>query len=116
MVDYNEPMTWTPPSWHRDFGDVQVEFDHLRTLAQCLVEKLPQFLVGLSVPEDGLMFLIVKNQKQKILAEVYSIEAKEDNCQRKYGVFLWPNSNAEEEQYTPHTETVVELVKSAMGD
>jgi hypothetical protein len=101
-----------PPSWHQDYGDVQAELDHLRSVAECVIERLPQLSVGLSVPEEGVMFLVITNQGENAIAEIYSIEFHDGNRQRKYGVFLQPNSTAEDEQYTPSTQRVVELLSS----
>jgi hypothetical protein len=112
MANYNEPMSWIPPAWHQDYGNPQAELDNLGSVAQCLIEQLPQLSVGLSAPEEGMMLLIVTNHNAKVLAEIYSIDVTEDDNHRKYGVFLQPNSVAEEEHYTACKQAVVELLKS----
>ena len=111
MVDYDEPDLWPSPSWHPDFGDVQGELEHLRYLANQVVEQAPQLSVGLSVPEVGLMFLVISHDR-KVFAEIYSIQSKGANNKRKYGLFLHPNSSAEEEHYASDTRDVMEFLKS----
>jgi hypothetical protein len=116
MVDYTDPMSWIPPRWHQDYGDVQLELDHLRHVAQCVIEQLPQLSVGLNIPEDGMMFLVItNNSSEKVLAEIYSIDSNGERRQRRYGIFLRPNSTAEEERYSPSTERVIDLL-SFIGD
>ncbi len=112
MVDYTDPMSWMPPRWHQDYGDVQPELDHLRHVAQSVIEQLPQLSVGLSVPEEGVMFLAISDDSQKELAEIYSIDSNEGGRQRKYGIFLHPNSGAEEEHYSSSTQMVIDLLNS----
>jgi hypothetical protein len=117
MVDYTGPTSWIPPHWHHDYGDVQLELDHLRHVAQRVIEQLPQLSVGLSVPEDGVMFLVItNNDSEKVLAEIYSIDSNGGDRQRKYGIFLRPNSAAEEEQYSPSTERVIDLLNSVANE
>jgi hypothetical protein len=109
MVNYSEPVHWEVPTWHPDFGDVNAELEHLRDLANVLTEEIPLLSVGLSVPEAGIMFLQVANRTKGALGEIYSLQM---NGETKYGVFLYPNSSAEEEHYTPSTREVVDLLKS----
>jgi hypothetical protein len=114
MINYTEPISWTPPRWHQDYGDVQGELDHLRNVAQRIIEHSPQLSVGLSAPEEGLMFLVVAQENGKVLAEIYSIESDKESRQRKYGVFFHPNSPAEEEQYALSAQRVVDLLNSVV--
>jgi hypothetical protein len=65
-----------------------------------------------SVPEEGVMVVVISIEHAKVLAEIYSIESNGGNRQRKYGVFVYPNSAAEEEQYTFSTQQVVDFLKS----
>jgi len=58
------------------------------------------------------MFLVISNEGATVLAEIYSIENNGGSPQRKYGVFLRPNSIAEEEQYTLSTQRVIDLLNS----
>jgi hypothetical protein len=112
VIDYTDPRFWDSPRWHPDYGDVEVELDHLRNVAQCVIEQLPQLAVGLSVPEEGVMFLVVGNDRENPLAEIYSIELNSKSSRRKYGVFLRPNSISEEERYTLLSQEVISLLKS----
>jgi hypothetical protein len=112
MVNYSEPVLWETPTWHSDFGDVKAELEHLRNLANVVIEQIPQLLVGLSVPEVGVIFLLITTDNKEVLAEVYSIQSNRRTNRRKYGVFLYPNSSAEEEHYTPSTKDVIDLFKS----
>jgi hypothetical protein len=114
MVNYAEPSSWTPPRWHPDYGDVKGEFDHLRNVVQLIIEQSPQLSVGLSLPEEGLMFLVVAQEREKVLAEIYSLESDGESGLRKYGVFLHPNSAAEEEQYAFSAQKVVDLLNSVV--
>jgi len=112
MIDYSEPVSWAPPTWHGDFGDPNAELEHLRNLAKAVIEQVPPLSVGLSVPEVGIMFLLIATDNKEVLAEIYSIQSKEETNQRKYGVFLYPNSSAEDEHYITSIKDVIELLKS----
>jgi hypothetical protein len=112
MINYGDPSMWTAPHWHQDCGDVQAELDHLRQVAECVAEQLPRLSAGLSVPEEGVMFLVIGKHSERVLAEVYSIALTEGNRQRKYGIFLYPNAVAEEEQYSLSTQRVIDLLNS----
>lgn len=114
MIDYTDPSLWKPPRWHRDHGDVQGELDHLRRVARCVIEQLPQLSVGLSVPEAGLMFLVIGDGGQVDIAEIYSINLNEGGCLRKYGVFLRPSSVAEVEHYSTSAQGVVDFLNSTL--
>jgi hypothetical protein len=113
MVHYTDPMSWPTPSWHQDYGDVQGELNHLRNLAIVLVEQNPRVSVGLSVPEPGLMYLVVTDESNRALSEIYSVQRKGHNREREYALFLFPNSNSERELYVLSTTDVVELLRRA---
>jgi hypothetical protein len=113
MVNYSEPVLWEIPTWHPDYGDVKAELEHLRNLANIVIQQIPQLSVGLSVPEVGVMFLLIATDNKVVLAEIYSIHQSNGGINlRKYGIFLHPNSSAEEEHYTPSTRDVIDLLKS----
>jgi hypothetical protein len=111
MVDYTEPRCWKTPSWHHDYGDVQGELDHLRNVAQVISGQIPQFVVGLSIPEDGLMFVVIATNNGDVIAEIYSLPSNGPDP-RRYGVFSYPNSSSEEEQYSSDVSDVVGLLKT----
>ena len=109
MISSEQPASWVTPDWHPDFGNAESELEHLRNLAN-LVLELPQLSVALAIPEPGLMFLVISREGMT-LAEIYSNLVDTKSEQRKYGVFISPGSS-EEEAYSESAPEVVRWLNS----
>ena len=108
MITHSE---WRVPQWHTDYGDVKGELEHLRDLANAIDERLPQLSVMLCKPEMGVIYLQIIAPANKVLAEVHSIQQSSKN-QRRYGVFLFPNTPLEAEDYALTTTAVIGLLSA----
>jgi hypothetical protein len=92
------PRNWNPPTWHSDFGDPNLEFEHLKAFSTALLSVQPNATVGLETPEPGLMDVHVQ-LPDGMVAEVYSVQNVEDPGKRRLAIFLAPGSSEEEEIY-----------------
>lgn len=107
MIQKNlQPEAWLVPDWHPDFGNAQVELEHLRSFAVALLAVIPGARVQLETPEPGLMNLVVK-LPGGTSAEVYSIPATSRLGERRLGLFFAPGTADESEVYAESVESAV---------
>lgn len=111
MTTFDPPDSWVAPDWHPDFGDAKAELDYLRSLANTVLQAVVSVSVGLELPEPGLMYLVIRRHSNR-LAEVYSVRGIDDREQRRYGVFLFPDSPNEKEYYTESPIEVANLINA----
>lgn len=108
MHPQSDPQSWHPPRWHADHGDPAIELDHLRSFAVKLLSAVPTATATLEVPEPGLMDVRVELARGMV-AEVYSVPSLEDEGQRRFAIFLCPDTAGESEVYAESAEDASRL-------
>ena len=108
MKSQQSPQSWHAPQWHLDHGDPVIELEHLRSFALKLVDTVPEATAILEVPEPGLMDVRVELARG-LVAEVYSVPSLEDQRQRRFAIFLCPDTENESEIYAESPEDASNL-------
>ncbi len=108
MNSEQHPHSWHAPQWHPDHGDPVIELEHLRSFAMKLVSAVPAATAILEVPEPGLMDVRVELARGMV-AEVYSVPSREDEKQRRFAIFLCPDTANESEIYADSAEDASNL-------
>lgn len=114
MIILDAPATWRPPDWHSDFGDIKGEFEHLKRLASAIVDGATGLMVALELPEPGLMFLSISRAGEP-QAEVYSVQTRDAGMERRYGVFAFPDSPEESEDYALSVNEALALIERRLN-
>jgi hypothetical protein len=109
-----EPEVWPAPEWHPDFGDAKSELEHLRSFPTALLANIPEAQVELELPEPGLMSVAVQMPNGSS-AEVYSVASIGSPGQRRYGLFLAPDTPNEREVYEDALESSVKRLTDDVG-
>jgi hypothetical protein len=104
----SDPQSWHSPQWHPDHGDPAIELEHLRSFAVALLSAVPEATAILEVPEPGLMDVRV-GLARGMVAEVYSVPSMEDEGQRRFAIFLCPDTVDESEVYAESVEDASNL-------
>jgi hypothetical protein len=108
MDSTRELQTWHRPDWHPDYGDPEIELQHLRSFAQKLMSSVPNATIKLETPEPGLMDVRVELACGTI-AEVYSVPSLEGESHRRFAIFLCPDTATESELYAEAAEDASNL-------
>ena len=98
MSKTNSPISWQAPAWHPDFGDPQIELDHLREVAFKLLELSPGCSIVLETPEPGVIYIEV-TRSDAAKAEIHSVSSGCSLDTRRYGIFIAPDTSEEIEEY-----------------
>lgn len=102
------PQSWQTPQWHPDHGNPAIELEHLRSFAVRLLSAVPEATATLEVPEPGLMDVRVE-LSGGMVAEIYSVPSPEDRAQRRFAIFLCPDTAQESELYAESAEDASNL-------
>ena len=111
MSTPSDPDDWEEPLSHPDWN-ARVDFLALQAVARCAQLRLPNAVVSLRSPEEGLMYLEVAHADES-LAEVYAVEHEGG---RRYAVYLRVDTAGESEHYCITPDEVADcLIPASQG-
>jgi hypothetical protein len=113
MNQSQPPESWTPPSWHPDWGNAALEFEDLKSFAVLLSSVDPHATVELKIPEPGLMFVVVRLPDNRV-AEVYSVPSVDVPDRRQLAIFFGIGTSGDEEIYADTIQSAVRCFSERM--
>lgn len=90
----SQPIEWSNPEWHSDFGNPEKEIELLKVFCSEAFQVFEALSTNLVSPEEGLLFVEIFLSNNKV-AELYIVEERGG---KKYSLFTF-NKNKETGEY-----------------
>ena len=111
MTTFSSPESWTPPIWHPDYGNPEVEIDRLRSVAIAIRDAMPSVRFSLEIPEPGIIEVTV-HMMNDVTAKLLSATTSNECSESRYAIFIHPDSHDEIEQYFYNINEIVAFMRN----